>query len=294
MSNKSIAFIAVLLLSSCARPLADFTQKTVQAKVTEPVEFENKSQKASQYIWEFGDGERSNEANPTHIYLRSGSYEVKLTASNGKKESNKNKMVHIDPPAKCLVSIETDYGNMLVELYDATPLHRDNFLKLVEKGYYDGLLFHRVINGFMIQGGDPNSKDAPSGQSLGTGGPGYTIPAEFVDTLYHLKGALAAARMGDAQNPEKKSSGSQFYIVQGGPVDDNLLNSKEAQKNFHYPTYIRDAYKTVGGTPHLDRDYTVFGRVIEGLDVIDKIAAQPTGSGNRPVNNIKMKIISIK
>ena len=294
MHIRYIVFAVALLFTSCARPIADFTQKNETVKVTQPVSFENKSQKATIYTWDFGDGNTSTEPNPDHRYKRSGTYHVKLTASDGKKESIKNKMVHIDPPASCLVSIETTYGNMLVELSDATPLHRDNFIKLVDKGFYDGLLFHRVINGFMIQGGDPNSREAAAGQMLGTGGPGYTIPAEFVDTLFHLKGALAAARMGDVQNPEKQSSGSQFYIVQGGPVDDNLLNSKEAQRDFHYPTHIRDAYKTLGGTPHLDRDYTVFGRVIEGLDVIDKIAAQPTGGGNRPVSDIRMKIINIK
>jgi len=284
----------MLLISSCARPIAQFATTETQYKAPATVHFTNTSAKANTYTWDFGDGMTTTEVNPSHTYLHSGNYNVKLTAGDGKKSVIKTNMIHVAPPSKCLVYLKTDFGNMLIELYDATPLHRDNFLKLVESGFYNDLLFHRVINGFMIQGGDPNSRKPAAGQSLGSGGPGYTIPAEFVDTLYHLKGALAAARMGDVQNPEKKSSGSQFYIVQGGPVDVSTLHSQEAQKGFNYPSSVIEEYKTIGGTPHLDHEYTVFGRVIEGMDVIDKIAAQPTGAGNRPVKDIKMKITAIK
>jgi peptidyl-prolyl cis-trans isomerase B (cyclophilin B) len=189
------------------------------------------------------------------------------------------------------VEIETDYGTMTAELYNATPKHRDNFIKLAEEGYYNDLLFHRVINGFMIQGGDPNSRNAPAGQSLGFGGPSQLIPAEFVDSLAHFKGAICAAR---TNNPEKKSSGSQFYIVQGGPVTDETLTQIETMKRFHYTPEQRAEYLAVGGTPHLDRDYTVFGRVIKGLDVIDKIGAAETAAGDRPKKDIKMKIRVIK
>ena len=187
------------------------------------------------------------------------------------------------------VIIETEYGNMTAVLYDETPEHRDNFIKLANEGFYDDLLFHRIIKGFMIQGGDPDSKGAPAGQRLGMGGPGYTIPAEFVNQHVHLKGALSAARTGGPSNPEKRSSGSQFYIVQGRPVPAAQLDSPMfAAKN--YTAEQKAAYAEIGGTPQLDRDYTVFGMVVEGLDVIDKIAAVQTAPGDRPLEDVKMKV----
>ena len=189
------------------------------------------------------------------------------------------------------VLISTDYGDMKVKLYQETPRHTANFVKLVKEGFFDGLLFHRVINHFMIQGGDPNSKDAKEGQMLGDGNLGYTIPAEFVPGLYHKKGALAAAR---TNNPEKASSSCQFYIVQGNVWDDNGLQMIEQRygKTFSLPQ--RECYKTVGGTPFLDNDYTVFGEVVEGLEVIDKIAAVPCGPNDRPKKDVKMKISIIE
>lgn len=190
-------------------------------------------------------------------------------------------------PKPCRVEVITELGNMVIELYDATPLHRDNFIKLVESGYYDSLMFHRVISGFMAQGGDPNSKNAKPNQPLGMGGPGYDVPAEFVDSLVHVKGALAAARN---NNPQKKSSGSQFYIVQGRPMNEDALNRFEAMKEFRYGKAQRDAYLKYGGTPQLDREYTVFGRVVQGLEIIDLICSQPTQPGDRPVKDIRMKM----
>lgn len=292
--SKYILILSIsLLMSSCAKPIADFSIISSSKKVITEQKFENKSSKATSYVWDFGDGSTSTEVSPAHKYTHSGKYEVTLKASDGKKSTNKKMELNIEPPLHCQVLVETEFGNMLIQLSDATPLHRDNFIKLVESGFYDGLAFHRVIKNFMIQGGDPNSKEE-NGQNLGSGGPGYTIPAEFVDSLYHLKGALAAARTGGPGNPEKRSSGSQFYIVQGLPTDESVLTSKEAQGNFRYPTSVKEEYESIGGTPHLDREYTVFGRVIEGLDVIDKIAAQPTAPGDRPMKPIRMKIISIK
>src|SRR6185436_13713259 len=159
-----------------------------------------------------------------------------------------------------------------IRLSDSTPLHRDNFLKLVKTGYYDSVLFHRVIKNFMIQGGDPESKHAPSGVGLGNGGPSYRVPAEFRQTLFHKKGVIAAARN---DNPQKASSGSQFYIVQGKIFTDAGLDSLETIRlKTKIPEERRAVYKTIGGTPHLDvLGYTVFGEVIKGLDVVDKIAA---------------------
>ena len=192
------------------------------------------------------------------------------------------------------VKIETSYGNMVVKLYNETPLHRDNFLKLVKEGTYNGVLFHRVINQFMIQGGDPNSCNAKPGQMLGDGDLGYTIPAEFVPGLYHKKGALAAARQADQVNPEKRSSSCQFYIVQGNKWDAERLKMVEQRSGRKYSKEQAEVYATLGGTPFLDGDYTVFGEVVEGMDVIDKIAAVQCGPMDRPLEDVKMKMTIIE
>lgn len=179
--------------------------------------------------------------------------------------------------------IHTDLGDMKGMLYNETPKHRDNFVKLAKSGFFDGLLFHRVINGFMIQGGDPESKNAKPGQRLGSGGPGYTVPAEFNTQFIHKKGALSAARQADQVNPTKASSGSQFYVVQGKKMS-------AAQLGSNYTEEQKKIYETIGGTPFLDGQYTVFGEITEGLDVIDKIAAVQKDANDRPVTDIKMTV----
>jgi peptidyl-prolyl cis-trans isomerase B (cyclophilin B) len=197
------------------------------------------------------------------------------------------------------VQITTPYGAMVVALSDSTPEHRDNFLKLAAEGFYDSLLFHRVISGFMIQGGDPNSRGAAPGTRLGNGGPGYTVPAEMNPSLLHFKGALAAARQGDHVNPERRSSGSQFYLVQGSKMPASKVLSMEnrinagalpGQPEFHYTEEDLERYANIGGTPFLDQQYTVFGQVIEGLDIIDSIAAVRTAPGDRPVEDVWMTV----
>ena len=198
-------------------------------------------------------------------------------------------------PKNQYVKISTNKGEVVIKLYNETPLHRDNFLKLTKEKYFDGTLFHRVIKAFMIQGGDPNSRDAKPEESLGNGGPKYTIPAEFNDNLFHKKGVLAAAREGDSSNPLKASSGSQFYIVQGKIWNDLTLNAVETNRmKFKIPEWQRQIYKTIGGTPHLDRNYTVFGEVVSGLEMVDNIAAEPTGKGDRPKEDVKMTISVLK
>ena len=201
------------------------------------------------------------------------------------------------------VLMQTTMGDIVIRLSDSTPLHRDNFLKLVKVGFYDSVLFHRVINNFMIQAGDPNSKTAAAGVSLGNGGPGYTVPAEFKTTLFHKKGVIAAARMGDNVNPTKASSGSQFYIVQGKVFTPAGLDSLETMRlnGRKIPAMQRAVYTTIGGTPHLDQGYTVFGEVVKGLDVVDKIAAVQTSRAqqdrDRPLQDVrivKMKLIKRK
>jgi peptidyl-prolyl cis-trans isomerase B (cyclophilin B) len=243
-----------------------------------------------------------------------------------------------------VVTIKTSYGDMVAILYDETPKHKANFIKLAKEHYFDSLLFHRVMQGFMIQGGDPNSKKAKPGEGLGNGGPGYTVDAEFLPQYYHEKGALAAARTPDQVNPQKASSGSQFYIVQGTVISqtevqtlkyDQMQLMTGLRKMFEDPankplldslnqlyysgdmpayqarlialaprvekatglTIIKDlseekikAYTTIGGYPPLDGQYTVFGKVIKGLDVIDKIAAVATDPANRPVEDVRMTV----
>lgn len=181
--------------------------------------------------------------------------------------------------------IETSLGNIEIELYDQTPLHRDNFIKLAKSKFYDGLLFHRVIPNFVIQGGDPESKNATADAFLGAGGPGYQIKAEI--GAPHFKGALAAARN---QNPEKMSSGSQFYIIIGAPVSEQELNQWEANKGIKYNPAQRARYLASGGLPSLDADYTVFGEVTSGMDIAEKIVAQPVNSANRPLQDVKMTV----
>ena len=239
------------------------------------------------------------------------------------------------------VKIQTTLGDIIVRLYDETPIHRDNFVKLVKEGYYDGTLFHRVIKDFMIQGGDPDSKGAPAGKMLGVGGPDYTLEAEIKDNLFHKRGALAAARQGDEVNPERGSSGSQFYIVWGQVYNEGQLRqfSKQmkmqkvqaafqqlaAQHRSEIMQLRRDRnqaglqelqdklvaeaqaqvtgdgltaeqlklYSTIGGTPHLDGQYTVFGEVEKGLDVVEMIQNSATGRGDRPVDDIEMKVVML-
>ncbi len=192
------------------------------------------------------------------------------------------------------ILLSTSHGDIKMVLYNETPKHRDNFIKLVNEAYFDGTLFHRVIQNFMIQGGDPESKMAKPGAMLGNGGPGYTVPAEFNTKFIHKKGALSAARMGDGVNPKKESSGSQFYVVQGKKSTKAELENIGKRNGITYTADQIEIYETVGGTPFLDMNYTVFGEVIEGFDVIDKIAAVKKGRADRPVEDIKMTMKIVK
>lgn len=191
-----------------------------------------------------------------------------------------------------MIEMVTSQGKITLRLYDETPLHRDNFLKLVENHTYDGLLFHRVIKNFMVQAGDPKSRDAKPGQPLGDGTLGYTVPAEFRPELIHKRGALCAARQGDQVNPKKASSATQFYIVQGQVWDDKTLDMMEQRFGKKFTAEQRKVYTTMGGTPHLDGDYTVFGEVVDGMEVVNKISDMPCDRMDRPVEDVK--IISVK
>lgn len=198
-----------------------------------------------------------------------------------------------DKDRKQDVLLQTTMGDIVIRLSDSTPLHRDNFLKLVKLKFYDGILFHRVISGFMIQGGDPDSRTAASGIPLGMGGPGYTVPAEFKPSLFHKKGVIAAARLSESMNPQKASSGSQFYLVQGKVYTDAGLDSMETYRmgGKKISPERRAAYKTLGGVPFLDDSYTVYGEVIAGLEVIDKIAGVATSKNadrDRPLEDVRI------
>ncbi|MBO4587035.1 MAG: peptidylprolyl isomerase [Bacteroidales bacterium] len=192
-----------------------------------------------------------------------------------------------------LVEMQTNYGKILIKLYDETPLHRENFIKLVEKGVYDGLLFHRVIEKFMIQGGDPNSRDAEPGKMLGEGNMGTTIPAEFRPHLFHKRGALAAAREGDEVNPRRESSDCQFYIVQGRVFDEKELDMISERYGMKFSEEQRKAYTTEGGAPHLDGSYTVFGEVVEGMEVVDKIAGLEHDKFDRPIEDVRIESVKM-
>lgn len=233
--------------------------------------------------------------------VREASAEAQASAEHGDAPADT-----LDLPETNYYEITTPQGRMVLRLYDETPLHRDNFKKLAAQGFYDGTTFHRIIQGFMIQGGDPNSKDDDP-YNDGQGDPGYTLPAEVVPALYHKRGALAAARTGDHVNPERRSSGSQFYIVQGTTFDDFQLGMVQQQvraalrnPEFSFSEEARQVYETVGGAPNLDMQYTVFGEVVEGLDVLDRIAgvATPRSTGqhtqpalvDRPLEPVAMTV----
>lgn len=240
--------------------------------------------------------------------LALASFTILLSCGKGKKDEGTEAKTGSEPEkqeasatqtqvadGKTMVLIETPFGNIKAKLYDSTPAHRDNFVKLAKEGFFDGTLFHRVIEGFMIQGGDPDSKNAQAGQALGMGGPGYTLPAEI--GAKHYRGALSAARRGGAGNPEKRSSGSQFYIVQNGPVPPAQMQQMTTQLKSKGVTYTQaelDYYTNYGGTPFLDGDYTVFGMVTEGLEVVDKIAKVQKNESDRPLEDIKMKVSIIE
>ncbi|HEY2582277.1 MAG TPA: peptidylprolyl isomerase [Mucilaginibacter sp.] len=193
------------------------------------------------------------------------------------------------PPKNQYVRIKTSYGECIIRLYNETPKHRDNFIKLVKAGFYNGTLFHRVIQNFMIQGGDPDSKKAKPGDELGDGGVDYTIPAEFRDSIFHKRGVLAAAR---DDNPEKASSGCQFYIVEGKRYSDGKMDTLEQTrlKGHKIPEWQREFYRTTGGTPQLDHNYTVYGEVVAGLDMIDRIAAVKKDERDRPLEDVPMTV----
>jgi len=293
MKNIFYLSFIILLATSCAKPLSKFAIKEGNRVAPVDVTFNNSSTNADSYKWDFGDGNTSMEKEPTHRYLLSGNYTVTLTAIKGGKIIASSQKIKINAPKECLINMSTTMGDMVFKLSDLTPKHRDNFIKLADEGYYQDLLFHRVISGFMVQGGDPQSKNAKAGARLGSGGPSYKVDAEFTTKLAHVKGALAAARTGGPGNPKKQSSGSQFYIVHGKSVDARSLEQVELRAGFEYPEEIKEQYAKVGGTPQLDQNYTVYGQLIEGWDVLDKIAGAKTDGADRPEADVIIKKVTV-
>ena len=301
MKYNTLAYLFIaLLFASCASktPEANFEMSYEGDTAPVTVTFKNSSKNAEGYMWDFGDRTITvTDAEPTHIFNTFGTFKVKLTAINGSESVETIQEITIKQPPVKKVEIVTSKGTMIAELSNYTPQHRDNFVKLANEKFFHGLLYHRVIKGFMIQGGDPYSRNAPAGQGLGQGGPGYTVPAEIYPGLHHYKGALSAARLGDQQNPQRASSGSQFYIVQGKETTDHALNQVAVRNGVSYSQLDKDHYKKVGGASFLDGQYTVIGYVVDGFEVIDAISDVPvsgskTPAADRPLTDVK--IISIR
>jgi cyclophilin family peptidyl-prolyl cis-trans isomerase len=289
-----VLYMSLLLAISC-KPMAKFAVADHGQVAPTMINFSNLSKNATYYHWDFGDGQSTVDLHPTHTYLASGNYDIVLTAIKGKDKIVTKQSVTIAAPRSCTVVMQTNLGDIVIELYDQTPAHRDNFVKLVENGYYDGLLFHRVIKGFMAQGGDPDSKHAQASKRIGGGGPGYTIPAEIQDTLVHTRGALAAARAGDDTNPLKASSGSQFYLVDGRQLTATQIEDYAYQKDIKYTPYALQRYISLGGSPQLDREYTVFGKVVRGIEIVDAITNQKVDDNDRPLEDVRiLKAILVK
>jgi cyclophilin family peptidyl-prolyl cis-trans isomerase len=294
--SKNLTFMCILttiLLSSCAKPMVDFITKGGGVQVPAKVKFDNTTVSAERFEWNFGDGHSSNEVSPTHRYISSGNYDVSLTAYKNGKKKTITKRVSLTTPEQCLVELSTSLGDITLLLYDVTPRHREHFLDMAQKGIVDSTIFHRVINGFMVQGGELTTK--PKGD-LETRKKDLLFSQiklypELVDTLIHEKGTLAAARMPDNVNPQKLSSPTQFYIVHGTTLNESMIN-KNAGTNTALSKELIQRYLKNGGSPQLDGEYTIFGKVIFGLDVVDKIANAPTNQDDKPIKDIK--IFSLK
>jgi len=273
--------IACLLLGQCSAPIAGFDSGKDAMVVPATITFKNTSKNATEYTWLVDNKEVSTEEHLSHTFLSSGRHVVELQAFEGAKIQTTKKEVIVRPPTECLVQIETTQGNLIVSLNEDTPRHLKNFSELVESGFYNGLIFHRVIENFMIQGG---------GNEYRSGGRRYpdpkTIEHEIKQEWPHYRGALAAARMPDDMNPTKASSGSQFYIVDGRKLSAGKMEKIQDDKLFNYTEEQIAKYLEVGGAPQLDGEYTVFGHLLIGYDVLDRIAEATSDSYDKPLQDI--------
>lgn len=273
----------LLQIVGCSTPTANFLISAESRKAPALINFNNQSTSAESYVWEVNDSIISTVDDAQHLFLNSGRYEICLTASKDNKSHQTIQTIFIDAPQLCHVYMKTSLGSFVFALSESTPGHRDNFISLIESGYYNGLSFHRVIDGFMVQGGDNKSR---KGQTSIT----YKdqIREEINEDLFHVKGALAAARMPDDVNPDKFSSGTQFYIVHGRNLTSEDVENYESSKLFTYSGNDKKRYLEEGGAPQLDGEYTVFGYLVSGFDTLDKIANVETGELDKPIVDIRI------
>ncbi len=272
-----------MLLGSCSKPYADFVIKEDNFQLPAAIDFQNTSKNATTYTWWVNDEQVSSARELAHCFLESGKHQVRLDAESNGKIATRTKELVVAAPTNCVVHLETTMGNLIMELSEETPIHLRNFTKLVEEGFYNGLIFHRVIDGFMIQGGDNKSRN--SGKRLPEP---PEIKNEISNDLIHVRGAVAAARMPDDMNPKKKSSGSQFYIVEGRALDMQKLKRIREEKLFEYKDEQIEQYLEYGGTPQLDGEYTVFGRLLIGYDVMEKISSVDTDKYDKPEKDVRI------
>lgn len=273
--------VSTLLIASCSKPTAEFLINADDNQAPALINFKNLSKNSESYIWSINEDVVSEDETLEHLFLESGRYDIQLKALKDGKIASQTKPVFIDAPKNCSVYIETSLGAMTFVLSELTPNHRDNFLDLIEKKYYNGLSFHRVIDGFMIQGGDNKTRKTKDRFKFKE-----QIPSEFNKEHFHYKGALAAARMPDDINPDKMSSGTQFYIVDGVELSIDAIKNHEASKLFSYTVDQKKRYLESGGAPQLDGEYTVFGYLIDGFDVLEKISKIETGEMNVPLKEV--------
>lgn len=284
--------IGLILCSSCRGPVALFEVKYSDQTAPATVELINTSKNGEVFFWDCGNGFNSEGFAPYCHYHRSGRYNVRLKAVAGPDTSVHEQELFIKASDECLIVMVTNFGNMVIRLLDETPMHREHFIKLAESGFFEGIAFHRLIPGFVIQGGDPASRKQGYSEKNDDWNP---IQSEFHQKYFHTKGAVAAARLNEDVNPQKESSPTQFYIVQGRPVSEEQLSIFAAQKNIYYNPEISEKYRTLGGCPQLDMEYTVFGEVVEGLQIIDEMARVATDAGDKPKEDIIIqKMIVVK
>lgn len=281
MKECILGLVLCTLLSACAKPISQF--RTVSTDFTAPatIEFENLSTGADSYAWKVDSQYISDSNNFNHIFLSSGRHTIELVSSTGSKENISSQDIFIQAPSECLVYMMTSLGPLLFSLSDKTPIHRDNFLDLIASSYYDGIKFHRVINGFMIQAGDPKTNDISQKISHKK-----EIQEEINTGLMHYKGALAAARMPDNINPDRASSGTQFYVVEGQSLTAEAIEKHGYSKLFDYTEEQKLKYIQEGGAPQLDGEYTVFGHLIDGYDTLEAISNAATDSRDNPIDPI--------
>ncbi len=285
MKKIGIFIVGIFLFIACSNPDAAFEAQLAEEGGSEDkIKLINKSSNCDSYTWYFGDGGTSAEENPVHTFKAFGNVMVVLEGRKGTSVDRDTNYIKIPEPPRKKVKISTDFGDMVFELFNTTPLHRDNFIKLASEGYYNDLLFHRVMDGFMVQGGDPDSRNATPDQMLGMGDPGYTVPEEYGERHY-------AGRLAGARNPNlSESSGSQFYIVEGKRYSSIELMNVASQYKLTYTEEEKNFYEQIGGTPFLDDQYTVFGQILEGFEVVDKISQVEVNRANRPLEDVKMQV----